>query len=42
MLAAQLHISYIKMIDDLRLQIFSVHVLLITFYLEQSAHMNYK
>jgi len=38
-LASQLRISHIKMLDDLRLQIFSVHDELITFYLEQSAHM---
>jgi hypothetical protein len=39
MLALQLHISHIKMVKDLRLQIFSLHDELITFYLEQSAHM---
>jgi hypothetical protein len=39
MLASQLHISHIKMIQDLRLQIFSLHDELITFYLEPSADM---
>jgi hypothetical protein len=41
-LASQLHVSHIKIIEDLRLQIFSLHDELITFYLEPSAHMIYK
>jgi uncharacterized protein (UPF0335 family) len=39
MLASDLHMSYIESIEDLQLQKFSFHDEVITFYLEQSAHM---